>query len=214
MACWQGLDFLIGPACAGCGEPFARDPGLGARCTACLANPPACAPARAAVSYGETARAVALKLKHRGRAGTAETMALAMSRILPADARDMLIVPVPLHRWRLWARGHNQAALLARALARRSGGAFMPELLVRTKATPLLRGLGRSERARAVRRAFAVAPAYRSRLVGRQVLLVDDVYTTGATANACAAALLRAGAASVGLACWARVVRGGETDLR
>jgi ComF family protein len=115
-------------------------------------------------------------------------------------------VPVPLHRWRIWKRGYNQAALIASALAKRTGRRAELDLLKRTKATPVLRGLGKRERALAVRGAFSVPPAAKAKVAGRTIVLVDDVYTSGATANACAKALRRAGAAQVNILCWARVI--------
>ena len=206
LDCWTRLDFLAGPACAACGEPFELDPGEGARCGACLAEPPAIDGMRAAVAYGEIASAIALRLKYGRGTGLAETVARQMERLL-AGGEGALIAPVPLHRWRIWRRGYNQSALIARALARRTGVALALDLIERRKATPLLRGLGPAARAKAVRGAFHVRPERRSSLKGRSVILIDDVYTTGATANACARALKKAGAADVRLVCWARVVR-------
>ncbi len=203
--CWQALEFLGPPACARCAVPLPHDLGADALCGACHADPPAFDRAAAAVAYGEVARTVALRLKHGGRPGVARTMAFHMVRLVGAVASDALVVPVPLHRWRLWSRGYNQALLIARGLADRSGLDCIPDLLVRTKATPMLRGLGRKARAKAVAGAFAVAG--KVRVKGRTILLIDDVYTSGATADACARALKRAGAAEVRLLCWARVLR-------
>jgi ComF family protein len=117
---------------------------------------------------------------------------------------------VPLHRWRIWKRGYNQAGLIASALARRGGMPAMLDLLERKKATPYLRGMGPRERAEAVRGVFAVPERRRAAVAGKRIVLVDDVFTSGATANACALALRRAGAAEVQLLCWARVVRGSD----
>jgi ComF family protein len=208
LACWQSLAFLAEPCCARCGLPFAYEAAGEAECGRCLADPPPFARLRAAVAYGDTARRVALKLKYSGRPGIAETLAHFMARQLPAcTAPDALILPVPLHRWRIWKRGYNQAALIASALGRRSGLPVELDLLRRTRATPPLKGLGRRERALAVRGVFAVAREDRPRLKGRHVILVDDVFTSGATAGACARTLRRAGAASVAVLTWARVVR-------
>ncbi|MEA3000209.1 MAG: hypothetical protein QOK17_2042 [Sphingomonadales bacterium] len=206
LACWQTLTFLGEPCCVRCGLPFEYGGEGEVECGRCLAEPPPFDRLRAAVAYGEVARGVALKLKHGGRPGVAETLAGFMLRHL--DARpDALLVPVPLHRWRIWKRGYNQAALIAAALARRSGLAAAPDILRRTRATPMLRGLGRRERALAVRGAFKVTEEGRALLRGRPAILVDDVFTSGATAGACARALKRGGAASVNVLCWARVVR-------
>ncbi|MEA3038659.1 MAG: hypothetical protein QOE79_1172 [Sphingomonadales bacterium] len=206
LACWQALTFLGDPCCVRCGLPFEYGGEGEAECGGCLAEPPPFDRLRAAVAYGEVARGVALKLKHGGRPGIAETFAPFMLRHLAAPA-DALLVPVPLHRWRIWRRGYNQAALIAAALARRSGLVAAHDVLRRTRATPMLRGLGRRERALAVRGAFKVSEEGRAGLRGRPVVLVDDVYTSGATARACARTLKRAGAASVEVLCWARVIR-------
>lgn len=203
-ACWSGMRFLGPPWCASCGAPFAFDRGDEARCAACLGSPPHHAGVYAAVAYGETAAALAVRLKHGGRIALAGTMARPMARWMPADAE--LMVPVPLHRWRLWRRGFNQAALIADTLSRRTGVPHDHRLLVRERQTRLLRGLGRRARARMVAGAFAVDPERRDAVRGRRVVLIDDVYTTGATAEACVRALRRAGAASVTVLCWARVL--------
>ena len=165
---------------------------------------------RAAVAYGDIAKAMVLRLKYGGRTAFAETAARHMVRLMP-DRCD-LIIPVPLHRWRLWTRGFNQAALIGDALARLSGTPCTVDLLRRERATPKLRGLGKRARAKAVRAAFAVAPADRPQLRGKAVVLVDDVYTSGATATACSSALLRAGTASVTILCWARVLNNDRDD--
>ncbi len=200
--CWQGLDFLAGPSCATCGAPLALVEGPDSRCEPCLARPPALDGMRAAVAYDAVPRRIALRLKHGRRPGLAETIARRLERLVD-PAPSPLIVPVPLHRWRIWARGYNQSALIGQALARRTGLPFAADLLVRHRHTPSLRGRGRQERARTVRDAFTVPDPAAAK--GRAVLLIDDVFTTGATANACAAALKLAGAAEVRLLCWARV---------
>ena len=206
LSCWNALAFLGDPCCACCGLPFEFDPGEGL-CGRCLADPPRFDRLRAAVGYGEVARRVALKLKYSGRPGVAETLAALMVRHLAGAPGDALLVPVPLHRWRIWTRGYNQSALIAAALSRRTGLPLAPDLLRRVKATPPLRGMGRRERAETVRGAFRVSPAGKEAVRGRHLILVDDVYTSGATAGACAKALKRAGAAEVEVLCWARVLR-------
>lgn len=202
--CWSGLELLGPPWCAGCALPFEIDRGADALCGTCLADPPSYQGARAAVAYGPVARTVALRLKYAGRAAFAETAGALMARLVPDDAA--LLVPVPLHRWRLWARGYNQAALIADALATRSGVASAKDLLHRSRATPVLRGLGRRGRAKAVKGAFALSSGASELLANRHIVLVDDVFTTGATAAACARALRQGGAARVTLLAWARVL--------
>jgi ComF family protein len=205
LSCWQKLHFIGEPCCARCGLPFEFDGGIDAECGACLAYPPPFDRMRAAVAYGEIARQVALKLKYSGRPGVAETLGHFMQRHLADAPADALLAPVPLHRWRIWKRGYNQSGLIASALARRTGLAVELGLLQRIKRTPPLKGLGPRERALTVRGAFRVALPERAR--GRTIVLVDDVFTSGATAGACAKALKRAGAARVEIICWARVVR-------
>lgn len=203
-ACWGSLRFLAPPWCAACHAPFAYDRGAGALCAACHRDPPRHAGIRAAVAYGNIARRVALRLKYGGRTAFAETAARQMRRLVPASAD--LLVPVPLHRWRLWSRGFNQAALIATALTRLTGVPNDPLVLHRIRATPLLRGLGAAARARAVAGVFRVSPRRAGRVRGKAIALVDDVHTSGATTDACTRILLRAGAASVTILCWARVL--------
>lgn len=205
--CWSKLDFLGGPGCASCGVPFELDQGPDARCAACLADPPAHDGVRAAVAYGEVARTLALKLKHGRRVGLAAVIGAHLARRAEGEA-GALLVPVPLHRWRIWQRGFNQSALIGREVARRLSLELRTDLLHRRKATPMLGGLGRAARARTLRGAFAVPSEKKGVLSGRTVLLVDDVYTSGATANGCARVLKRAGAARVVVLCWARVLQG------
>ncbi|WP_375402583.1 ComF family protein [uncultured Sphingomonas sp.] len=205
-ACWSGMRFLGPPWCAGCRVPFEYDRGEDARCAACLADPPRHAGVFAAVAYDELSRRLALNLKYGRRVGLGETMARYMARIIPGGVD--LLVPVPLHRWRLWSRGFNQAVVIGAAVSRATEVPLDREALVRTRATPSLKGQGRTARARAVRGAFAVPD--RERIAGRRIALIDDIYTTGATAQAATAALLRAGAASAAVLCWARVL--GDDD--
>lgn len=208
--CWGELRFLGPPWCATCRTPFAFERGPDAICANCHRDPPRHDGVYAAVAYGDIARTVALRLKYGGRSAFAETVARPMARLMP-DGTELL-VPVPLHRWRLWSRGFNQAALIASALSRRTGIATDPAILRRVRATPVLRGMGPRDRAKAVAGVFAVSDRGR-RLVGeKSVVLIDDVHTSGATANACAQVLLRAGAARVSILCWARVLSGDAGD--
>jgi ComF family protein len=207
--CWSELRMIAPPWCATCNVPFDFDRGPDAQCGECLAEPPVHDGVRAAVAYGPVARTLALRLKYGGRTSHAVTAARLMARHMPQDAE--LLIPVPLHRWRIWGRGFNQAALIARGLADLSAVPVAVGLLRRVKATPVLRGLGPRGRAKAVSGAFALAPDARQRVKGRSIILVDDVYTSGATTDACVRLLKRAGAARVTILCWARVMPG-EAD--
>jgi ComF family protein len=201
--CWGEVGWMTGAGCDRCGHPLeASEESI---CGACLASPPRLDRVRAAVEYGEMARILALKLKYGRKTAIARTMARYMERHLPAASGNAVLAPVPLHRTRLWNRGFNQSALIARVLAARTGLALQPELLSRVRRTPRLKDMSVRQRERIVAGAFAVRGG--NDLQGRTVILVDDVYTTGSTANACARALKKAGAARVELVAWARVVR-------
>ncbi len=206
LDCWSGMEFLGEPCCVRCGLPFPHDLGEGAACGACLADPPAWDGARAVLAYGAVARTVALRLKYGRRIGLARLIARQMLRHAgAAEAGDPpLIVPVPLHRWRLWNRGFNQSALIADHLGRLTGWPVDRHGLRRVKRTQPLRGMNPAHRARAVRGAVALAAGHG--FGGRRVLLIDDVNTSGATAAACARALKRGGAVEVRLLCWARAL--------
>ncbi|WP_347265496.1 ComF family protein [Roseococcus pinisoli] len=209
--CFSRLAFVTAPMCEVCGVPFphaatgARQP-EGSCCGACLAAPPAFSVARAALRYDEGAKALILPFKHHDRTELARPLARQMARAGAELLRAAdLLVPVPLHRWRLFRRRHNQAALLAAQLSRISGKAFDPMLLRRIRATVPLGELGALQREAALLGAFALARGAGRKLAGRRVLLIDDVLTSGATADACAQALLRGGAAAVGVLAAARV---------
>ena len=204
-ACWGRLHFLGPPWCNACGEPFAGAALPGARCHRCATSSPAFDAARAALAYADPVKQVVLGLKHGDQTHLARAMAAQMLRVGTGWlGPDAVIVPVPLHRARLWRRGYNQAALIARALARKSGAVLAVDALVRTRATPPSGGMGREARYANVAGAFRVARA--AAITGRAVVLVDDVLTSGATGHACAAALKASGAARVNLLTFARVV--------
>ena len=175
-------------------------------CAPCLADPPAHDGIFAAVDYGPIARHLVLRLKYGRKPGLAAVMARRMLRHA-ALFPDAIMVPVPLHWTRLWQRGFNQSLLIARSIARQTGLSVRSDLLHRARRTRALGGQGRAARAREVRGAFSLSKAAPNILAGRDVLLVDDVYTTGATANACARLLKRTGRVrSVRVLCWARVL--------
>ena len=207
-SCWQKMHFLVPPWCASCALPFAYQQEDGARCAACLSNPPRHDGIRAVVAYDDVSRQVALKLKYGGKIGLAKMIAAQMVRHLPDDAERLIVAPVPLHWTRLWSRSFNQSALIADEMARLGNARHIPDMLLRTKRTPSLRGLSAKERKRAVGKAFAINPRWQSSISGGRVILVDDVLTTGATADGCIKTLKQAGAEWVQLFCWARALRG------
>lgn len=206
--CWAGFVFIAPPHCARCGDPFSADVGEGALCAACLVRPPRYRLARAVVAYDQRSRRLVLPFKH----GDRTDMARAYGRWMARSGAEMLgdadlIAPVPLHWRRLLTRRYNQSVLLARVVAREAGLALAPDLLRRVRWTGSQAGLRARERSRNVRRAFSVAPRWAARVKGAGVVLVDDVLTTGATADACTRALLAAGARHVDILTLARVVR-------
>lgn len=215
--CWCQLDFLVPPACACCDLPLPSVAGADALCGACIASPPPFARAVAPLAYGDKARGVVMRLKYGRRIGAARLMADLMAMRLgerDPSVGPPLLVPVPLHRWRIWSRGINQSALIARHLGERFGWPVDVDALLRIRRTAPLRGLGKQARAKEVGSAFAVPPDARDRIAGRCALLVDDVFTSGATASACARALKRGGAARVEVVAFARVLDGrGSGDV-
>lgn len=207
-ACFRSTGFITAPFCDCCAEPMVHAGQLSPEglCRDCLTARPAWRRARAALRYDEQARRLVLPLKHADRLELARPLAAMMARAGASLLREAeVIVPVPLHRRRLLARRYNQAALLARVLGRLSGRPAVPDALRRTRATVSLGHLGRFEREAAVTGAFAVRARRQAAVAGRRVLLVDDVLTSGATAGACTAALLAAGAHSVDVLVAARV---------
>lgn len=207
--CWPRYTFLSSPSCACCGFPFEFDPGpADPLCGACMARQPSYRRARAVLAYDEAVRPLILDFKHGDRTGVAPVL----GRWLARAAAEMIseadcVVPVPLHRRRLFERRYNQSALLAAAIGRLSGLPVHTNLLVRRRATRSQGHLSPSARRRNVKGAFAPGPGGRPAVAGRRILLVDDVYTTGATVEECARVLLRNGAAHVDVVTLARVVR-------
>jgi ComF family protein len=200
--CWKTVEFLGGSGCMFCGLPLQATEQ--ARCGACLARPPRIARTRAAVAYGDLARSLAIRLKYGRKVAIARTMAHYMVGLVGEEG-NRLLVPVPLHRTRLWVRGFNQSALVARELSRRLGIAVDPFALQRTRRTPPLKGMSPLQRRKTVAGAFRVRD--KGIVAGKTVILIDDVLTTGSTAEACARTLQRAGASRVELVSWARVVK-------
>ncbi|MBV8400395.1 MAG: ComF family protein [Acetobacteraceae bacterium] len=206
--CFSRTGFVTEPYCVCCGVPFATiaQGGSDRLCPGCRAAPPTFGRARAALRYDGHAQRLILPFKHGDRTEMARTLASLMARAGAALLREAdLLVPVPLHRSRLFHRRYNQAALLARALARIARVPVLPDGMIRLRRTAPLGDRSAAERHAELADAFGVRPSRISRLQGKRMLLIDDVMTSGATANACAAALKTAGAVSVDVLVAARV---------
>jgi len=205
--CWSKLTLIAPPYCERLGIPFAYDPGPGVLSMQAIADPPAYHRARAAVRYDEIARTLVHALKYGDRLDLAPIMGRWMARAGRELLRDAdALVPVPLHWRRLWARRYNQSALLAKVIGAECGVPVADTALKRIKATAQQVGLTQTQRAENVQGAFQVPPEGEAAAVGKRLVLIDDVLTSGATSDACARALLRGGAASVDVVVFARVV--------
>ena len=210
LPCWSKLKFLGEPGCAKCGKPFVFTRSPEEVCATCLIDQPQHDGVRAVVQYDDVSGAVVMRLKYGMRLGNADLIANHMIKFLDEFPDITGIIPVPLHRHRLWARGYNQSMLIANTLAKSKNLNVFSDILVRLVPTPPLRNMDKKKRKNIVKSAFQVKPKTKSIVCGGTFILIDDVYTTGATANACAKALKRAGAKSVFVFCWARVLRESE----
>ncbi len=184
------------------------------QCFECTNDPPRHSGVIAATIYNDASRKLILTFKHGGKIALAPLLGQLLATRMPIDpdCDPPLLIPVPLHRWRIWKRGFNQAALLANDLAKRGKGDVLVDGLVRRKQTPSLGGLSQEERNKALEGAIAVRRGARAQIAGRAIILVDDVLTSGATSSACVGALLDAGAANVTIACFARVASGSTSS--
>lgn len=205
--CWAQVHFITDPLCTCCGKPFDFTAGEGVLCGECVARAPLYTQARSLFVYEAASRGLVTRFKYGDRTDRAPAFAKWIGRLVGAfEHPSDLIVPVPLHRWRLLARRFNQSALIGRYLARDQIIEFAPDLLMRTRNTRQQVGLSQAQRKRNVSNAFTVKPGYTVALEGCTVLLVDDVMTSGATVEACCRALLKGGAANVNVVTLGRVV--------
>ncbi len=206
--CWSELEVPGDPACSSCQRPMGSvEAARAGDCFACHDNPPLHSGIIAATLYDDASSKLVMAFKHGGKIALAPLLARLMSAKMPDfGSKPPLLIPVPLHRLRLWQRGFNQSALLARELAKAGKGELLVDGLRRSKRTPSLGGLGSEERRRALDGAIAIRAGAAARVAGREVVLVDDVLTSGATSDACVRALVGAGASSVRIACFARAL--------
>ncbi|MGH1455629.1 MAG: ComF family protein [Alphaproteobacteria bacterium] len=207
---WQNLEFVSAPFCGCCGIPFDFDTDAHeGQCMACITKPPSYNSARSALRYNDTSRNIILGFKHGDKTHSVHSFTPWLKRA----GSDMLaqadfLIPVPLHRARLLSRRYNQAGVIADALSKDTGVRHLPLSLKRVRATPSQGHLKTDERIQNVRKAFAVRKQYESDLIGKNIVLIDDVYTTGATVNECTKVLKKAGVSRVDILTLARVVKG------
>lgn len=198
---WAQLTFIQKPFCESCGNPFPvrmTEDVTALRCGKCLQEPPLYHTARAALKYDDASARLVLRLKY----ADGSVLTPLLTRWLLQAGNEQLVqndvlIPVPLHRWRLFKRRFNQSALLADRLARAAGLPHWPLALQRIRATESQGHKTRAARLENIRGAFAVPQQWQKKLEGKRVLLLDDVLTSGATVNVCAKALLAGGAQSV-----------------
>jgi ComF family protein len=206
--CWKHIVPFEGPSCACCAQPFVSSAATSFtpnhHCQSCLERPPAYRRALTLFPYLPPLQEAICSFKYRGKIGLARPLARLMMTALPREVDADVIMPVPLHPTRLRAREFNQSLLLADHLGRHMGKPVSATNLVRVLATDPQTTLSRRERLRNLRNAFAVCRP--DSVVGRRILLVDDVFTTGTTLNECAKVLLQAGAESVCALTLARTV--------
>lgn len=206
--CWHGTHFISGLVCDCCGVPLPGDEGEQVLCDDCMVIARPWTRGRAAFLYSGTGRKFVLALKHGDRTDLAPPAASwLLNTTRKITSPNTLLVPVPLHWRRLLKRRYNQSAELARAMSKQSGMSYRPEVLERHKLTKPLDGLNREARFDVLRETIDVPKGQERNVAGKDVLLIDDVMTSGATLAACAEVLNAAGAANVNVAVLARVAK-------
>ncbi len=205
---WRELEFLSGAICQACGAPVPQSLDPQNLCLSCESRPPKVARTRSALVYSDLSKRLILSFKHGGRADSIEVFANWMAHAAPDLLQPPgILVPVPLHLFRRMQRKFNQSALLSNALASRCNLTHEPLVLVRRRHTPSQAQKSGKGRARNVSGAFLVPDKYLSLIKGQRIVLIDDVRTSGATLDACAASLLASGAAQIDAITLARVVK-------
>jgi ComF family protein len=207
-ACWPLIPFIAKPYCACCGLPFPFEIEEGALCVMCSQTQPFYKTARSVFAYDSESKELILRFKHTDNTHCAPLFGEWMARLVK-DIETPLCIPVPLHWTRLFMRTYNQAGLLAQEIAKQHTWRYAPSLLIRKRRTPSQGHLSKSQRAKNIEHAFAVPQHKKKELLGKTIVLVDDVLTTGITLNACSKTLLKAGAKEVHAITLGRVIKGG-----
>jgi len=206
FSCVNCLTFFSEACCKSCGHPFESDFAPHLRCGACEASPPPLTSCRSVVVYNDKSRTLILRFKRLKQVFLARFLKDRLCHHGQALLKEAdYVMPVPLHPRRLWWRGFNQSALLARLCTVKSHARYVPNVLKRVKSTKVMEGMNRAARIRNVQGAFWVCERSALKVRGKKILLIDDVYTTGATLHACAKVLLKKGAQSVSALTFARV---------
>lgn len=207
--CWRDTPFIVGLVCDQCGAPLpGEDPGTTVLCDACQSYARPWSQGRAALAYRDAGRRLVLSFKHGDRTDLAWPASLWMLRAGQAIlSDDLLVAPIPLHRWRLLRRKFNQAALLSQAVSKRRDLDHCPDLLLRNRSTKPQKGASAEARFANMDQAITVNPKHLDRIANRTVLLVDDVMTSGATLAVATEACRAAGAAEVRILTLARATR-------
>jgi len=210
-ACWRDMKYITSPRCTCCGLPFEFDAGENMVCGQCAGRAPYFKRARSLLVYDDASRDILLRFKHADQTDLAPVFAKWMMQAGSDLLSECdLLVPVPLHWTRLFYRRYNQSAMLALLISKLSGIAVQPDLLIRQKRTPSQGHFSKRQRQKNVQGAFVVHPRLKKNVSGKKILLIDDVYTTGATVNACARTLRASGAATVDVLTLSRVCYGGS----
>lgn len=209
-ACWRQIHFISNPYCHTCGLPlpFGDDNPTTMLCGPCTLEPPPYDLGRSCVAYDAHSKDLILRFKH----GDHTSLTPFFVKWLEQTGKEIMvdvkfILPVPLHWTRLLKRRYNQAALLSKGLSHKTGIPYLPTTLKRIRATPPQGHLSKEERQKNVENSFSVSDKGANILEGQQVLLIDDVLTSGATIHACTKVLKNAGVTKVSVLTLARVVR-------
>ena len=219
---WQNLNFINDPQCVRCGMPFEfmqdsaneisndnSNNNSHQLCGACIKYPPIFNQARSVLVYNDASRDIILGFKHGDKTQNVATFA----PWLRQAGDDMLrradfLMPIPLHPFRLMKRRFNQSGILAQYLSKEINIPVLIEGLIRTRSTPVQGHLRRDERKKNVRHAFSLHPSSKALIKNKNIVLIDDVFTTGATVTECAKTLLKNQAGTVSVLTLARVVKG------